>query len=526
MKIWYLLLVGLSLIVACGNPPEPPPPPPSDITVSLIVDNPDPFEGSSVKFTVTGLPANKIEKLELLENDVVKTIVNKAATLEQSLQMDVIGKRSFTARATDAAGVEVSSAVVEVNTKAIIAAIGVVQVAMGSRHTCALLNNSDVRCWGGNNNGRLGLGNKLDIGDDEAITSVEPIKFPTGFQVKQLAAGLFHTCALSERGQVICWGRNQAGQLGYGDTIDRGDTPETTPDKLDFVGLPPVQSIVSGDSANHTCAILVSGVVRCWGENNFGQLGLGNKNNNGDSPDELETTPAINLGISPVQQIAVNGGHTCALRVNSTLHCWGKNGDGQLGYGNIANFGDNIGETPNTKIVPIADAAQIALGVSHTCVVTVDKKVRCWGLNGFGQLGYGNTNVVGDNEFPAEAGFIDSITDFQQLSLGFEHSCALLENDSIKCWGSSFSGQLGYGNSNSIGDDELPSEVDAVRVNIDTTQGKVIRVFSGTFHNCVLFESGNIKCWGSNFSGELGQGNKTSIGDDEFPSSVGVVPLF
>jgi alpha-tubulin suppressor-like RCC1 family protein len=539
MKIgqYVLLVVGLSLFVACGNPAQPPvvPPivPPVVLpTVTLTTSELNPILGSFVTFTATAAPAGKIAKLELLEGTTVLKTVDNAATLGKSVLMDVAGKRSFTAQVTDTAGVIASSTVVDVNTTAPVTnATSVVQVAMGGDHTCVLLNNSDVRCWGRGFEGQLGSGIKNFVGDDEAITSVSPIKFPTGFKVRQIAAGNRHTCALSEEGKVICWGLNNDGQLGYGDITNRGDTPETTPDKLDFVGLSPVKSIVSGNRAEHTCAILVSEEVKCWGTNQFGQLGLGNKNNIGDSPNEIENLPVINLGNFRVKQISVGTLHTCAITSSpqvgrSTLHCWGRNFSGELGYGFNDSFGDDPGETPNTKAVEITSVAQIELGGSHTCVVTTSKKIHCWGNNSSGQLGYANTRNIGDNEPPDTAGFVNVGSDVKQLSLGDSQSCALLDNNSIKCWGNGRKGSLGYGNTNNIGDNELLSDVDTVQVNTDTAQGNVIRIFSGNQNNCVLFESGNIKCWGAGFSGQLGYGNTNDIGDDEFPSSVGVVPLF
>jgi alpha-tubulin suppressor-like RCC1 family protein len=522
----YLMLIGLSLIAACGNPtpPSPPPPPPVPPTVTLTASQLNPVFNSSVTFTATAAPADKVAKLELLEGTTVLKTVDNVAILEQSVLMTVAGNRSFTARVTDSAGVVATSAVVQVIVN--LAATAVQQVAMGGLYTCALMGNSDVRCWGKNDFGQLGLGNTNSLGDDEAITSVPSIKFPTGFKVKQIAASFRHTCALSEEGKVICWGDNQFGQLGYGDTTNRGGTPDSTPDKLGFVDLPVVKTIVSGNTASHTCAVLVSGLVKCWGANDRGQLGIENKNNIGDAPNEIEPTLALDLGVSPIKQLAVGTSHNCALLEDSTLRCWGEGFFGQLGYGNINNFGDDAGETPNTKQVDIADATQISLGSSHTCVVTINKKVRCWGRNNAGQLGYGNFTKIGDDELPVTAGFVNVGADAQQISLGFTRSCVLLENNSIKCWGDGNGGQLGYGNTTDIGDDELPTAVGTVEVNTDITQGKVTQIFSGADHNCILFESGNIKCWGFNAFGQLGYGNTNNIGDNELPSSIGVVPLF
>jgi alpha-tubulin suppressor-like RCC1 family protein len=495
--------------------------------VTLTASTLKPFEGGDVTFTVTSLLGQFASaKLELVEQRVilgnqteVVVATKTSSPLTSVLAMDVVGTRKFFARVTNRTGQVFKSAILDVVTVSS-------PVAMGGSHTCVLLNNNDVRCWGLNSSGQLGLGNTNSIGDDEAITSVPPIKFPTGFKVVQITAGFKHTYALSEEGKVICWGSNDFGQLGYGDTTIRGSTPETTPNKLGFVGLPPVKTIVSGNFAFHTCAVLVSGEVRCWGLNDFGQLGLGNRFNIGDNTNEIENTPTINLGTSPVKQTAVNSNRTCALLQDSTLRCWGKGTNGQLGYGNNFDFGDDSDEIPNTQAVPITDAARITLGGSHTCVVTTSKKVRCWGGNSSGQLGYGNENNIGDNELPATAGFVNLRANAKQLSLGFLHSCVLLESNSVKCWGRGSEGQLGSGNATDIGDDELPTDVDTVQVNTDTTQGKITQIFSGNSHNCVLFESGNIKCWGNNSVGQLGYGNTNIIGDNELPSSVGVVPLF
>jgi alpha-tubulin suppressor-like RCC1 family protein len=420
--------------------------------------------------------------------------------------MDSVGTRKFFARVTNRTGQVFKSAILEVATET------QPQIAMGGGFICAL-RNDDMRCSGDNFGGELGSGDNIDVSYGK-FRNVSPIKFPTGFKIKQITAGSSHTCALSEEGKVICWGKNDFGQLGYGDITDRGGKPETTPDKLGFVGLPPVKTIVSGNFANYTCAVLVSEAVKCWGENTFGQLGLGNKNNIGDNAGEIENMPAINLGTSPVKKIAVGGDHACALLLQGSMHCWGRNDSGQLGYRNTNNFGDQPGETPNTVVVAIANIVQVSLGSEHTCVITVfntSNKVRCWGEGFRGQLGYGNTKNIGDNELPTDVGFVNIGADVVQLSLSVGVSCVLLEDNSVKCWGDGR--YLGYGNTEDIGDNELPTAVGAISLNTDITQGKVIRIFSGGRENCALFESGNIKCWG----------DTTFL---EIPSNFPIIPLF
>jgi alpha-tubulin suppressor-like RCC1 family protein len=398
------------------------------------------------------------------------------------------------------------------------------QVAMGGSHTCALFGNSDVRCWGKNDHGQLGLGNTNNLGDDEAITSVSPIKFPVGFKVKQIAAGFRHTCVLSDVGTVICWGNNLQGQLGYGDITKRGNTPSTTPDQLPVINISTskVKQIISGSAASHTCAILENDAVKCWGNNADGQLGLGNENNNGDSPNEVEQNNPIELGTSVIKQLSIGENTTCALLQNTKLHCWGSDIFGKLGLNTNGSFGDDFGEAPIQQTVPLSSVTAISPGHFHSCVI-VNSKVQCWGASALGQLGYGNTDT---NINPKAVGFVNLGTDVKQISTGHDSTCALLINDTVKCWGAGKDGQLGYANERNIGDDDSPNNFDAVQINSDLTQGKILQIFSGIDRHCVLLESGNIKCWGINDFGQLGYGNTTNIGDTEFPSSVGIVPLF
>jgi alpha-tubulin suppressor-like RCC1 family protein len=174
------------------------------------------FEGGDVTFTVTSLLGQFASaKLELVEQKVIVggqitefVVATKTSSpLTSVLAMDSVGTRKFFARVTNRTGQVFKSSILEVVTV-------IPPVAIGDKHTCVLLNNNDVRCWGFGAEGRLGLGNTNSIGDNEAITSVAPIKFPTGFKVKQITAGFNHTCALSDEGKVICWGRGKEAQLG------------------------------------------------------------------------------------------------------------------------------------------------------------------------------------------------------------------------------------------------------------------------------------------------------------------------
>ncbi|MEI6729282.1 MAG: CUB domain-containing protein, partial [bacterium] len=386
----------------------------------------------------------------------------------------------------------------------------IVSIASGYSHTCALLSTGNVRCWGYNTEGELGYGNINNIGDDELPNSVGDVN--VGGTVTQIAAGASHTCALLSTGNVRCWGYNGSGQLGYGNINTIGD--DELPNSVGDVNVGgSVTQIVAGGS--HTCALLSSGNVRCWGDNGYGQLGYGNINNIGD--DELPNSVGdVNIG-GTATQISAGDSHTCALLSTGNLRCWGYNGNGELGYGNINNIGDD--ELPNSvgDVNVGGTVIQISTGSGHNCVLLSTGNVRCWGYNGSGQLGYGNINTIGDDELPNSVGDVNVGGSVTQIVAGGSHTCALLSSGNVRCWGDSTFGQLGYGNTNNIGDDELPNSAGDVNVGGTVTQ------ISASGHTCALLSTGNVRCWGYNGSGELGYGNTNNIGDDELPYTAGDV---
>jgi hypothetical protein len=150
--------------------------------------------------------------------------------------------------------------------------------------------------------------------------------------------------------------------------------------------------------------------------------------------------------------------------------------------------------------------------------------VRCWGAGGFGRLGYGNTNNIGDTETPGSVGpvFLGAGRRAVAISAGHYHTCALLDTGAVRCWGYGTSGQLGYGNMDSIGDDETPGSVGPVFLGAGR---RAVAISAGDSHTCALLDTGAVRCWGVGFSGQLGYGNTDWIGDDETPGSVGPVDL-
>jgi alpha-tubulin suppressor-like RCC1 family protein len=311
----------------------------------------------------------------------------------------------------------------------------VTQIAAGWSHTCALLSDGTVRCWGDGEYGKLGYGNTDSIGDDEAPATAGPVD--VGGVVTQISAGDMHTCVLLEGGTVRCWGLGNGGRLGYGNTDEIGDdeAPASAGD-VDVGGV--VTQIAAG--GNLTCALLEGGTVRCWGWIHW-NLTIGD-----------DETPAsegdLDVG-GVVTQIATGFWHTCAVLEGGAIKCWGYNGDfmvqdGRLGYGisSMGNWFDpaDMGEVDVGGVVD-----QITAGVRHTCARLDSDQVRCWGAGANGRLGYGNLANIGDDELPAVAGDVDAGGTVLQVSAGHGHTCVLLEGGAVRCWGYSRNGQLGYG---------------------------------------------------------------------------------
>jgi alpha-tubulin suppressor-like RCC1 family protein len=331
------------------------------------------------------------------------------------------------------------------------------------QHSCALLADKSVRCWGlGYLLGR-GNGKSDKIGD---APGEMPPKDPVvlGGPVADIVAGEYHTCALLEgpAGAVVCWGTSTG--TGYKNKGNVGlfETPAS-------VGPVPVggevQQIAAG--AGHTCALFkgpFAGKVRCWGSNDFGQLGLGHTDYIGDNEDPKDAPFLVLDGPGdPVLRIDAGSIHSCALLSSGKLFCWGSNGQGQLGnWAGGSNVGDN--EAPNpageVRVLEVGDQVLgMALGNSHTCARLAAGKVRCWGDGSFGALGSGNTSQLGGSP-GQKAPFVDVGGPALDLVGGLQHVCALLNGGRVRCWGNNQFGQLGIGSTQNIGDNpgEMPPQ--------------------------------------------------------------------
>jgi len=392
-----------------------------------------------------------------------------------------------------------------------------IAITIGKYFACAELDNDTVRCWGESYYGQLGYGNQTRIGDNEAPSLAGPVDLGTVHGVSETASGGNHTCALLDDGTVRCWGLNGNGQLGIGSTETIGDNENPGVGGVVDLGGHSAVEIAAGEA--HTCALLDDGTVRCWGKGASGQLGYGNTEDIGDN-EPVGSVSVVNLGGESAVAIAAGANHSCALMTNGSVRCWGLNSNGQLGYGNTSNIGDD--ETPSA-VLPVAlgrNATAITAGGNHTCARLDDGALRCWGLGTYGRLGYGNTNTIGDNETPSSAGPVSMGRSTILVAAGEAHTCARLDNGTVRCWGLGTDGRLGYSNTTTIGDNEVPSSIGTVNMG-----GSASTITTGSSHTCSRLDNGTVRCWGLNASGQLGYGNTENIGDNEAPVLAGPVDL-
>ncbi|MBA2419911.1 MAG: hypothetical protein H0V57_02140 [Thermoleophilaceae bacterium] len=416
------------------------------------------------------------------------------------------------------------------------------QIDSGRNHTCAILPGGPVRCWGFGREGELGYGNTKTIGDDETPAAAGPVDLGDGRTATAISAGDFHTCALLNGGDVRCWGFPGNGRLGYGNQDPVGDNE--TPGSVEPVDLGAglkAKAISAGRA--HTCALLSDDTVRCWGYAYYGQLGYGNP---APEPGSTVEPDPMNIGdneppgsVGPVElgagrtAVAVSAGdfHTCAVLDNGDLRCWGSGGSGRLGYGNQSNVGDR--DTPALAgPVSFGDgltAKAVSGGATQTCAVLRNDTVRCWGFGGNGRLGYGNETTIGDSEQRpvSSVGAVNLAPPGDQrtakaVSVGDGSACATLDNDTLRCWGFNVDGRLGYANKTDIGDDELPGSVGPVNLGTGRT---ALAITLGARHACARTDDANVRCWGYGANGRLGYCNSADVGDDETPGSRGPVDL-
>jgi alpha-tubulin suppressor-like RCC1 family protein len=400
------------------------------------------------------------------------------------------------------------------------------QLSVGSEHACFRAPSGAVRCWGNGYWGRLGYDDELDVGTgDPGRSIIEMGDVPVGGNVTYLSTSYGQQCALLEGGSVRCWGYNDRGRLGYPHQNDVG------------AGGPGASITSNGDlpygagavqvtpSMNGVCVLLDTGRVRCWGLDNFY-----------DDSGVLTAADAALLGdvagLSGIKAIDSGTTHFCAVAVGGALRCWGWGGLA-LGYGDWEDVQMESSPSLNDKgDVPVGGpVAQVdAGGDYHTCAVLENGALRCWGGNGNGQLGYNDTAPVADGtpgRSIIDMGDVPVGARVIQVAAGNDHTCAVLETRVVRCWGWNGEGQLGYNNTINVGDGVGPTIMETGDVPLGE---RVLRVDVDDWvsaNTCALLESGAVRCWGHGIGN--GYGHNENIGDGGSGGTIidnGDVPIF
>jgi alpha-tubulin suppressor-like RCC1 family protein len=291
-----------------------------------------------------------------------------------------------------------------------------------------------------------------------------------------LASGADHSCALLQSNAVWCWGADDYGQIGNGIRLPASAEPTPVAD------LPAdVASVYAGGQG--TCATNLAGSLWCWGYNAFDQFGTATKAPNVTAPARIGNLPG------PVAAVAISQNFLCVLLgKDGTVECSGDNTAGELGRG------DTGGQDPLSPVVGLGSVRAIAVGLAYGCALTEAGGVSCWGDNTVGQLGDG---TFADSAAPVAVAGLDH--GVRSISTGAHHACAVLESGAIVCWGQNFTGQLGDG---SLVDRGVPGPVAGL--------GAQASVVAGELHTCALSATGVVHCWGYNADGQLGQGKPTT----------------
>ncbi len=372
-------------------------------------------------------------------------------------------------------------------------------VATGAEFSCALLGSGQVRCWGYGALGQLGNGGTADSPVPVVVSNAGGTGPLTG--ATQLTSGTNHSCVLVSGGQVRCWGDNDQGQLGDGTTTPRS-RPVTVTNDAGTGPLTGVAAVSAGEQ--HTCALKSNGQVRCWGDNSTGQLG------DGTTTDRLRPVTVSNPNgtgaLTDMTQVSAGGFFSCAEKSNSQLRCWGSNFFGQLGDGTTTNRTRPVSVSNTTGANNLQNVKKVSAGRWHACVVLDNGQARCWGDNEDGQLGDGTTTDRTRPVSVSNATGGNALQNVGRISAGAWHTCARLTSGQARCWGSNTFGALGDGTTTNR---TRPVTVTNSGGTAALTAATVVS--AGEYrHSCALVDGDRAACWGYNSSGQLGDGTTTN----------------
>jgi len=355
-------------------------------------------------------------------------------------------------------------------------------LSSGYYHACSASNQSEyLTCWGKNTAGQHGDGTTVGISTPvESLSLNGPI---IDLDSGSSSADSGFTCAVNSMNELYCWGSNQKGQLGLGDS-----TPSTTPSRIVLESNLGAVKVSTG--YGHACAVATDGAVKCWGWGTDGRLGHGG---NGDR-NIPTTTASLGPGRTALD-VSTSWSHSCALLDDGSVVCWGEGGNGKLCNGGTQT---KLSPTPVTGFGPSTPVKQISSGLEHTCALLVNGSVSCWGNNAYGALGRGGTSGI--NTQPALVVGLEN-KNIVFIDAGYHSTCAVEDTGNAYCWGWNNHGQLGDGTFTSR---TQPVEVLSLGFN-----RKATKVSTNFRHTCFLLDDASVNCWGDNGLGALGDGTFT-----------------
>ena len=395
-----------------------------------------------------------------------------------------VGSYEFFVRATDGLGNQATESF-----EWILESKSWVTLSSGRDHTCSIAEDSSLWCWGWGESGRLGLGDTDNRNTPQQVLASHP-DLATGWET--ISAGEAHTCAVRTDGSLWCWGDGGEGRLGLGDTDDR-----TTPQQIlstDADLATGWDSVSSG--LDNSCALRTDGSLWCWGDGADGRLGLGNTNQQLLPQQVLATDSDLATGW---EKVSTGSFHSCALRTDGSLWCWGAGTSGRLGLGNTTSH-----PTPQQVFATDTDLATgwdtVHSGGAHSCALRIDGSLWCWGAGSLGRLGLGDFSqrTTPQQVFATDS---DLATGWDSVAPGSAHTCAVRAEGSLWCWGRGQFGILG------LGDDDVqnsPQQVFATDTDLATPWDAIT---TGRDHSCAIGAGGSLWCWGDSSLGRLGLGD-------------------
>ena len=318
--------------------------------------------------------------------------------------------------------------------------------------------------------------------------------------VVQMAAGTDHTCARMTDGTARCWGRNNFGQLGDGTTTTRL-LPVTVKNSAGTGPLTGVLSIATG--SYHSCAVLIDGTTRCWGDNGAGQLGDGTIVNR-HLPVVVKNS-AGTAALAGVTAVSLAVVFSCARMRSGTAVCWGNNAEGNLGDGTMTNRPYPTAVKNSAGTGPLTGVTEISARGIHVCAVLTNKTAQCWGFNSAGQLGDGTVSVRMLPVVVKNSAGTGALTGVTLVALGDYYTCAVLSSHTAYCWGTNSKGQLGDGTTTNR---RLPVAVKGASGS--GALAGIVSISSGADHTCASITGGRADCWGNNSGGQVGDGTVTN----------------